>query len=171
MHKVGRLGAYLVIAAALGIQLTFLGRLKLFGAEPDLILICVTFFGLFLGPAAGLEAGALSGFLMDIFSLDYFGINTLIYSSTGLLSGALNTSFARESRRTQALIVFLCAAFGMSLHFILAALFSGSSAEFGFYEYLKACVIPTGLYTAIVSVPVFSRLSDSYDLREREDLL
>jgi rod shape-determining protein MreD len=170
MHKIGRLGAYTIMAAALLIQLTFLGRFRIFGAEPDLMLLCVTFFGLFLGPAAGLETGAVAGAMMDIFSLDYFGINTFVYTATGLLSGALNTSFVRESRRTQALIVFFCTAFSMCLHFFLASVFSGS-VELGFYEYLRACVIPAGLYTAAVSIPVFAKLSGVYNLREREDLL
>ena len=155
---------------ALLVQATVLGRFRICGARPDLMIICVTFFGLFLGRRAGLETGLAAGVLTDLFSLDYFGINIFVYGATGLLAGALKTSFIKESKRTQALMVFLCTAFSMCLHFSLASAFS-RSISFGFPEYLKACVLPTGVYTTVVSVPVFMKFIEMYKLREQDDLL
>lgn len=155
---------------ALLVNATVLDHFRIFGARPDLMIVCVTFFGLFLGRAAGLETGLVAGLLTDIFSLDYFGINLFVYGATGFLAGALKTSFVKESKRTQALTVFLCTAFSMCLHFSLASAFS-RSIGFGFLEYLTTCVMPAGVFTSVISVPIFMKLSEMYNLREEDDLL
>jgi rod shape-determining protein MreD len=170
VHKVGRFKIYSILLLALLINLTVLNRLSIFGARPDLLVICVTFFGLFIGRSAGLESGLVAGALTDVFSLDYFGINTSVYGATGFLAGVMKTNFSRESRRTQALIVFFCTAFSMCLHFSLASTLS-RSISLELPEYFKTCVIPEGLYTAIISVPIFKKIMDFCDLREQDDLL
>ena len=165
MHTIGRARAYLLLLLAILIQVTFLNRFTIAGSRPDLVLILVTFYGFFLGGGAGLESGIVAGFLTDLFALDYFGINMLVYGSTGLVAGMLRTNFSDESKKTQALLVFCCSAFSMCIHYAIAASFSGGLA-FGLFEYLRSCVVPAGIYTAIVSVPVFTRLTSAYHLRE-----
>lgn len=170
MHKVGRLRAYFILLLALLLQITIMNRLRIFGARPELMVICVTFFGLFFGRSAGLETGIVAGALTDLFSLDYFGINMFVYGVTGLFAGSLRSSFAKESKRSQAMLVFFCTAFSMSLHFCLASVFS-RSVSFGFSNFLMACIVPVGLYTAIVSIPVFMKFIEMYHLKEQDDLL
>ena len=45
---------------ALLVNATVLDHFRIFGARPDLMIVCVTFFGLFLGRAAGLETGLVA---------------------------------------------------------------------------------------------------------------
>lgn len=170
MRKIGRLKVYSVLFLALIINVTVIDRFRIFGIRPDTMIICVTFFGFFFGRSTGLESGMVAGILTDIFSLDYFGANIFVYASSGLLAGSLKTSFAKESRRTQALIVLLCALFSMSLHFFIASSFS-RSIGFGFSEYLRIRVLPVSLYTAALSVPVFMEFMNIFDIREEDDLL
>ena len=54
MYKIARIQIYLILIAALFLQGGILNYIKIFGAKPDLLLMLVIFFGLFLGPAAGL---------------------------------------------------------------------------------------------------------------------
>ncbi len=170
MHKVGRLKVYCILLLALLVQATVLSRFTIMGSRPDLMIICVIFFGLFLGRSAGLEVGAVAGLMTDLFSLDYFGINMVVYGITGLLAGSLRSSFARESKRSQALLVFACTAFSMCVHFAIASAFS-RSISLGFFEYLKVCVVPAGIYTALVSIPIFMKFINMYSLKEQDDLL
>lgn len=170
MYKVGRFRVYCILFMALLLQVTILGHFRIAGARPDLMVICVTFFGLFFGRSAGLETGIVAGALTDLFSLDYFGINMFVYGITGLLAGSLRSSFAKESKRSQALLVFFCAAFSMCLHFSIASVFS-RSLSFGFLEYFMTCIVPVGLYTAIVSIPVFMKFIEMHHLEEQDDLL
>lgn len=170
MYKVGRLKVYCILLLALLAQITVMNRFRIFGARPDLMVICVTFFGLFFGRSAGFETGLAAGALTDLYSLDYFGINMFVYGITGILAGSLESSFAKESKRSQALLVFFCTAFSMCLHFCLASVFS-RSVSFGFLDYFMACIVPVGLYTAIVSIPVFMKFIETYHLKEQDDLL
>ena len=170
MHKVGRFKIYCILFMALLVQTTILGHFRISGARPDLMVICVTFFGLFFGRSTGLETGVLAGALIDLLSLDYFGINMFVYGITGLLAGSLESSFVKESKRSQVLLVFFCTAFSMCLHFCLASAFS-RSVSFRFSEYFMACIVPVGLYTAVVSIPVFMKFIDMYHLKEQDDLL
>jgi len=70
VYKIKRLNIYFVLALALFLQVTVLNYVKISGTKPDLMLICVIFFGLFLGGGAGFEAGIIAGLLKDIFALD-----------------------------------------------------------------------------------------------------
>jgi rod shape-determining protein MreD len=170
VHKIGRARAYAILLTALLLHLTILGRFRILGSVPDLVLLCVVFFGLFLGRGPGLETGLVSGMIEDLFALDYFGINMVVMGATGLVAGSLNTSFVRESKRTQAIIVFACSLFSMWLHFSLASAFSGS-VGFGAYEYLRSSALMTAAYTSVVSIPIYRYLLNSFSLSEPDDLL
>lgn len=164
MHAVGRLRAYALLLLAILIQATLLHRFTFAGARPDLALICVVFYGFFFGSAAGLESGIVAGFFTDLFALDYFGINMLVYGVTGLAAGVIKASFSGESKKTRALCVFCCSAIAMYVHYAIASVFAGGFG-FGPLEYLRTCVIPAGIYTTAVSVPVFTRLSAGYGVK------
>jgi len=170
VYKIGRIRIYLILLAALALQAGPLEHIRVFGARPDLLLSCVVFFGLFLGPAAGFESGLAAGLLKDIFALDFFWINALILSLTGLFAGTVNTKFFKESKRTEFLLVIVFNAFAMSIHFLIVSLMPGSLAlEFG--DFFLSSVIPASIYTGFLSVPVYRWLISFYNLKETEDYL
>lgn len=170
MYKISRLQIYFILALGLLLHLTVLDRIMIFGAKPDLMLIPVIFFGFFLGRNAGLESGFVAGLSKDLFALDIFGINTLIFAITGFLAGLLGTQFSRESKRTQFLVVMLLTAFSMMLHFAIVSVLS-KRIYLNIGEYFTASVIPACVYTGLVSIPVFIKLMDLYRLRGSEDYL
>jgi rod shape-determining protein MreD len=159
-----------MLAIATVISVTVLGRFRIFGAVPDLALVCVSFFGFYLGAAAGLEAGVAAGVMADIYSLDYLGINTLVYAAAGFAAGALGSGFSGGSKRTAALAVFIATVVSMCLRYAVASSISGG-VNFGFGEYAFTCVLGAGLYTALVSVPVFAKFSGAFRLQDEDDLL
>ena len=161
---------YSMLVLALAVHLTVLGHIRRFGAAPDLMLACVIFFGLFLGPAAGLETGIVSGALKDLFALDYFGINMFVFAVIGLLAGSLSANFSRESKRIRALLVMALTAASMVLHCILASVFSRSPAP-GFTEYLATSVLPVSLYTALISIPIYAKLVTMYRMGGSEEYI
>ena len=170
MHKINRFQALLILLAALFLHLTLLNYIKIFGAEPDLMLICVVFFALFFGPGAGFESGIAAGFLKDIFTLDFFGINAFTLGVTGLVAGVLNEKFSKESGHTQFVLVGLFTIFSMSVHFAFITLFSKSMA-LNFIEFLTTSAIPSSVYTALVGLPIFAKFIGIYNLKELEGLL
>ncbi len=170
MYKINRKNIYFILLIALFFQTALLNHLRIFGAKPDLLLICVVFFSLFLGSGAGLECGILAGVFKDIFALDFFGINTFILGITGFTVGVLNAKFFKDSKTTQLVLVFSFTIFSMMLHFTLVRIFS-KAIILSLREYFVTSIIPTGIYTGIISIPIFSKFVEMYKLKELEDIL
>lgn len=78
-----------VMLAAVIIQLTFLGRLGLPGATPDLVVVCVVALALALGPTVGAMAGFVGGLLLGVAppSDGYLGLSALVFVVIGYLAG------------------------------------------------------------------------------------
>jgi rod shape-determining protein MreD len=170
VYKIARFQIYLILISALFLQGSILNYVKVFGAKPDLLLIAVTFFGLFLGPAAGLESGFVAGLLKDVFALDFLWINAVILGLTGFIVGTINTQFFKESKRAFFLFVFFFTVFSMSLHYVIVALLP-SSVALGFLEFFMNSIIPIAIYTGLVSIPICVKLLSVYNLKEAEDYL
>lgn len=170
MHTVGRFPIYTTIFTALFLQVALGRYLTIAGAQPDLVLVFVIFFSVFLGAGRGLETGVVAGLLKDIFSIDVFGMNALVLGLTGLAAGYLSAKFFRESKRTHFLMTFFFALFSMALTWALAGAVSGSRT-IGLAEYLAVSAMPSSLYTAALSVPVFLKCIDLYGLRRDEEFL
>lgn len=170
MYKIARLQIYLILILALFLQGAVLNYFRIMGASPDLLLICVIFFGLFLGPAAGLESGFVAGLLIDIFALDFLWINAVIMAITGFTAGMINSQFSKESKRMEFIFVLFFTAFAMSLHFIMVRALSGP-VLLKFSEFCIGSILPVAVYTGILSIPIYRKLLDVYNLREIEDYL
>lgn len=170
MYKIKRSHIYSILIAAFFLHLTVLNYIKVFGAAPDIMLICVVFFSLFLGGSAGLEIGFIAGLMKDVAAFDFFGINTFVFAVTGLAVGAMNTKFFRESVVTQSLFVLFSTIFSMSLHFAIVS-FISKYVELEYFEYFTCSVIPVSIYTSLVSIPIFSKLISVYGLTETEEFL
>lgn len=161
---------YILLVAALLAQLTVLNFVKVFGAAPDLMLIIVIFFGFFFGPGAGIEAGAAAGIMKDIFCVDFFGINTFVYGVTGLVAGLASGKLNKESGMSQFFLAAVFTAFSMSVHYTLAAVFS-RGLVLGYGEYFFSSILPVSVYTGLVAIPCFSKLTSFYGFRHLEELL
>lgn len=170
VHKISRFQIYSILTLAIFLHLTVLDHIEIFGVKPDLIIILVIFFGLFLGRGLGVEFGLVAGLSKDLFALDFFGINAFIFAITGFLAGVLGAKFSRESKRTQILLVISLTVFSMTAHFILVSIFS-KWINLGFGEYFTASVLPTSVYTALVSIPIFFKLTKTYNPRGSEEYL
>ena len=161
---------YLLLVIALILQSTVIGYIRIFNVMPDLALLLVIFFGLFFGLGVGLEIGFVAGLLKDILSTDIFGINTLTLAITGLTIGALSAKFFKESRTTQAILVFAFALFSMLIHYLIF-LFLSDITYINLSEYLSALIIPSSLYTSFISLIIFPVIMNMYNLGKTEEFL
>lgn len=170
MYKITRPQIYLVIFSALFLQGSFINHIALAGIKPDLLIIVVVFFGIFLGPAAGFESGFAAGLLKDIFAVDYFWINAAGLAAAGYIVGAINTQLSKDSKRAGFIFVFIFTIFALSFHYIALSLLSMSVPR-NFRDFFAVYVFPTALYTGLVSIPVSALLIYIYSLKETEDYL
>ncbi|MCX5686287.1 MAG: rod shape-determining protein MreD [Candidatus Omnitrophica bacterium] len=170
MYKINRFQIYLIILAVLVLQAGILNSIKIFGAKPDLVLISVIFFALFFGSGAGLESGLIAGFLQDLFAFDFFFANTLTLGLTGFIAGLISNNFFKDSSRAEFLAVVFFTIWSMSLHYIFIWLFS-KPLSISYPEFFISAVIPAGLYTGLVSIPLHKIFINIYNLKEADDYL
>jgi rod shape-determining protein MreD len=170
VYKIKRVQIYLIILLSVLLQTGPLNSFKLWGVKPDIILICVVFFGLFLGPGAGLESGALAGLLKDIFSLDFFWVNTLIMAAAGLMAGIVSDKFSRESKKAIFTVVLFFTLFSMSMRYILV-IFLYQNPVLSYTGYLFSSILPASVYTGVLSIPLYVTFVNVYHLKEPEEYI
>lgn len=170
MYKVTRPEMYAVLSIAIFLQFTAARYLAVGGVKPDLVIMCVIFFGLYFGSPKGFEAGLVAGFFQDVFVLDYFGMNTFLYGATGLYAGVISAQFSKESPAARFFLVAIIYALSMTLHFALAALLSPYHA-LEFTEYLTGTVLPGSLLTALFSAAAFPKLMSMFRIKGREEFI
>lgn len=171
MHnKVSRFSVYLVLFISLVLQVTAVDYIKIFGAKPDLMLLAVIFFGLLFGGSIGLEAGLVAGLAKDILSLDVFGANTFTMALTGFAVGGLSQKFFKESKIMQTAIVFVFVIVCMLIHYTVNSLVS-NAGYIRAPEYFFGLILPTSLYTSVLSMLIFPFLMHRFHLEEREEFL
>jgi len=165
-----RYSLYITLIAAFLIQFLFLDHIKIAGAKPDLLVLLVVFFALFFGPGTGAEAGFVSGLFKDTYSLDIFGVNSILLSLTGLIAGTLSPKLFKESKLTQGLLVFVSSVLYMITHYFIS-LFILKIRYVTLPEYLYGLILPSSFYTAMLSFILFPALIDRYRLKEKTEYL
>ena len=148
MHR-HRLTIYITILLLFFIELILFDKLRIYGVRPEILLIVTIFFGFHFGIARGIEIGALSGILKDVFSITTFGVNVFSFLLIGFLSGYLKDKLFKENFVTQAL--FSC----FSVYIV-----------WGFASAPVGAVLYKGLYTGILAPSLFLVLTKIFGPKE-----
>ena len=149
MYKINRLRDYGLILLAFFMQVFVADLLKLGAAKPNFMIIITVFFALFTDERFGFETGFICGIILDIFTLNLFGLNTILFSLSGYLIGRFNSKIYRESMVTYAITVFAASLFILSVYRLFIGIenkFLLSRLSFGFV--LNPVVFLAALYTA-----------------------
>jgi rod shape-determining protein MreD len=169
-NKIKRFPLYIILIGAFLAQLLFLDYIKIAGAKPDIFVLLVVFFAIFFGPGAGAEAGLVSGLFKDIYSLDIFGVNSVLLSLTGLIAGMLSPKLFRESKLIQLPLVFVFSVLYMTIHCFISSLIS-KTTYVTLPDYLYGLILPSSFYTAVLSLFLYPILIYSYRLKESAEYL
>jgi rod shape-determining protein MreD len=113
---------FIVIAALL--QSTLLYRLSIHYAVPDIALIILVFVSYVNGRMAGQLTGFLGGLILDFISFSPLGLNTLLRTVIGYMTGLLKGAFFLDSAFLPMALcagaTFLKAGILFGLHFLFA---------------------------------------------------
>ncbi len=135
------------LALALGIfQLTLLDYFRVFGARPDLFLVCVVIASLFLSPRQAILFSIALGVFKDSFSPQAFGLDILLFSLWSYLIINVTRSVSLEDNLSQALLAFVAALLQNIVSGAILA-YSGSFIPFGIFTRI---VFIGSIYTALV---------------------
>jgi rod shape-determining protein MreD len=115
---------FVTLLTGLLVQLFFERYLSLFNASPQLILLAVVAHGFLFGPIVGEILGFFWGIVCDSMGTDLFGLNTLILTIAGYVSGKLRRRVASERAAGQLVIALFA-----TIYYWLAAAFLYSVFE------------------------------------------
>lgn len=116
MSKNRQLFLMAVVLLAFVLQLGVLPQFKLFGVQPDLILVVAVVVAVQDGPIAGAIVGFAGGMLQDIASPQLMGVSALTKTLAAFFAGAMKDIFMTYSILLPVVLIVLATVFEMSFH-------------------------------------------------------
>ena len=151
---------FLVITLVLGVfQLTLLDYFRIFGIKPDFLLAAVVIAGLFFPMRLTVIFGLFIGIFKDIFSLNAFGLNLLLFGLWALLTVKISRKMSIEDNITRALLVFVIGLL-QNIASGLSMVYSGSLIPCGIFLRI---VFLGSLYTAFTLPLILKIIKVRYD--------
>jgi len=143
---------FILIIAALLLQVTILPAYLADPFKPNLLIIAVVYLGLKSGRLGGFLAFGL-GILQDCFSGIYLGLNGFSYLCIYILLDLTADRLYTDSRYLMIFVVFLATVINGLLQLLLLILFPTATS---IYESILPGLIPQGLVNALISSLLFS---------------
>lgn len=121
------------------LQSLFFVNFTIAGVQPNIIVILVLFIGLFMGRSRGIIYGVIYGILMDLWIGKNIGITSICLAIVGVIGGAFDKNFSKDSRIVVLLIGAFCTLIYEVLLYIFQIIFFNVSVEI--FPFLKIFVI------------------------------
>ena len=121
------------------VQSLFFVNFTIAGVQPNIIVILVLFIGLFMGRSRGIIYGVIYGILMDLWIGKNIGITSICLAIVGVIGGAFDKNFSKDSRIVILLIGAFCTLIYEVLLYIFQIIFFNVSVEI--FPFLKILVI------------------------------
>jgi rod shape-determining protein MreD len=143
-----------LIFSSLVLQTTVLAGLPHQLAKPDLLCILIVYLGLYSSPFAGAMLAFISGYMMDIFSGNIFGIHTFSKTAIFFLTILIKDRFYLKSPLFQTGIIF---SLSIIEGFIIISILGLISPIENLLPSFLTFIIPKSLITGLVG-PFFIAL-------------
>ena len=143
---------FFIILISFLLQSTLFVKLKFGAVSPNLMLVVTSSFGFMRGRKSGMDVGAISGLLVDIFWGQLLGFHTLLYTVIGYLNGSFERLFYDEDVKLP--IVLISASefvYGICIYVFVYML----QGDFAFGTYLFSIIIPELVYTILVTLILY----------------
>ena len=167
MRRIKRLHAYPVIFLAFIIQILLSNLLGVAAIKPNLMIIITAFFALFTDRNFGFEVGLLSGMLLDIVSIRFFGINTILFAFGGYLIGRYNTKFYKDSIITHIIITFATSFFILSAYLFFVSLRNpAGSSLLDLSIIFNSSILISSLINSFLAIWIYAFFTNVFRLSE-----
>ena len=90
------------------LQSLFFVNFTIAGVKPNIIIILVLFIGLFIGRSRGIIYGIIYGIFIDLWIGKSIGITSICLAIVGIIGGAFDKNFSKDSRIVILLIGAFC---------------------------------------------------------------
>lgn len=144
--------SFLILLASFVLQTTIVPHLRVFGVQPDLILVVVVTYAIIQGPAAGSMAGFVGGLLEDLALIRGVGLNVLCKTIMGYLGGLIERALFAENILLIMMAIFVATVFNQLIYAGLIVLLGEKVV---FWPTLSALILPSALYNALLAPVVY----------------
>ena len=147
-------GAAVLVAAL--VQVSIAGWVEVAEGRPDVLLVLLVSIALLRGPVFGAVAGFWAGLVIDVATLETFGLTSLLLTVAGYWAGRFGDVTTRSSAHPPLIAVALAtvgvAAGSAVLHFML-----GESMAAG--EFFVGMLLPTLALNMLLAYPLYGLTS------------
>ena len=116
------------------------------GIKPDFVLIAVVLLSFSNGRITGTVFGFSAGWLQDVYSPEFLGLNALCKSVVGFVVGYASGGLLEANVIAQGIVLFLAALLHDLLYFVV---YSWGHMH-DYLWYLVRLALPTAVYTTLV---------------------
>lgn len=107
--------AFMIVVAFL-LQISVFPQFKIFGVQPDLILVIAVVVAIQEGPVEGATIGFFGGLLQDVASSQVMGVGAFSKAVAAFFAGILKDLFMTYTILLPVILVFLASLLELSLH-------------------------------------------------------
>ncbi len=142
----------ILLISVLLIETAALSNWYILPVIPDILLIVVIYIGLHNGTTLGQLSGFASGILIDFLSATPFGLNSLVRTVVGFLSGLLHLNVQTKGLFMPILYGFLATMCKAFIIFIVSFFYPG---KIMLYPFFTSTVWYEAIFNALLSPVVF----------------
>ncbi|HAW60303.1 MAG TPA: rod shape-determining protein MreD [Actinobacteria bacterium] len=146
---------FFVLLLSFILQTTLVPHLKIFGAQPDLILVVVAVYAFIHGSAGGSIGGFFGGLLQDMVLIRNMGFNALCKTIVGYLAGLVERTVFAESILLPMVAIFIASLIHETIY-LSFSIFLGEAISLDLS--LWRIVIPSAIYNAILALLIYPLL-------------
>ena len=136
------------------LQATLFPHLAILGVTPDTAMVFIVSYGILRGDIEGAIFGFFAGLVHDMFGGMYIGLYALLGFLTGYVCGKPFRDFFKDNYFLPFAIVVVVSLVYQIGVYIGTMAFAGVS----FWHYFGTIILPKTVYTASLSIPLYSLL-------------
>ena len=152
-----------LLIIVISVYLFFIAEFFLFNVfgrwgKPDLLLLLIVFYNLYLGVRYGLVCAFLAGMLKDSFGPDVFGTYIFLFMMSACLATVLRRNFYQPGSRLSRLVV----TFGVILSFVaVEAILKSMNNDIDGWGAFRYVFLPEVITTMLIATVVFLKLRET----------
>ena len=137
------------------LQSTIWPQLAILGVTPDTALVLVVCYGILRGDIEGAIFGFFVGLTQDLSSGFFIGLFALLGFLIGYFSGKPFKDFFKDNYFLSFIIVVIASIFHQLVLYVTTILITG---QLEFFHYARIIILPKIIYTASLSIIIYSIL-------------
>ncbi|MCL2218136.1 MAG: rod shape-determining protein MreD [Defluviitaleaceae bacterium] len=137
------------------LQATLFPHLAILGVTPDTALVFIVSYGILRDEIEGAFFGFFAGLAHDMLSGVVIGLFALLGFLTGYVCGKPFKNFFKDNYFLPFFVVIAVSLVYQFALYVFTILFTG---QFEFWHYFTTIILPKTIYTASLSIPLYSFL-------------